>query len=211
MQTYWVLTKKAPNESNPLPRPKFVPVQMEADDSEDDSQEGSDWGHDETDELENESPNLWMLSQLQVREHYERLIDWQVDLFSKILKEIVAGRDAALSNKVTPDLQAVVKSDGPVYEEVMECIQLPKFDPRAMKARIDRANSVLLPQEVVKELQMFIRNIASKYRQNPFHSYAHASHVVQSANKLLGRIVKPELEWTQRRQSLNTIASEMHR
>ena len=86
MQTYWVLTRKAPNESNPLPRPKFVPAPMTEDDSEDDSQEGADWGHDDADELENESPNLWTLSQYQVREHYERLIDWQVELFSKILR-----------------------------------------------------------------------------------------------------------------------------
>ena len=59
MQTYWVLTRKAPNESNPLPRPKFVPAPMTEDDSqdgsEDDSQEGADWGHDDADELENET------------------------------------------------------------------------------------------------------------------------------------------------------------
>ena len=75
-----------------------------------------------------------------------------------------------MSNSVAPDPQAVVKRDGPVYDEVLECIQLPKFDPRAMKARIDKSASVELPEEVVNELQMFIRSIASQYRQNPFHS-----------------------------------------
>jgi hypothetical protein len=183
-----------------------------SDDSENDSHEGSDLGHDDEDDWENKSPNLWTLSQQQLREHYERLIDWQVELFSKILREIVAGRDmSSVKNETMPDPTAVVRRDGPVYEEVLECIQLPKFDPRAVKARVNKSESVELPPEVVSELHAFISTIASQYRQNPFHSYAHASHVVQSANKLLGRIVKPDLDWTHRRQSLNTIASEMHR
>lgn len=213
MQTYWVLTRRQRTPSEENPRPKFIPVDIADDDNEDsenDSQEGSCWGQDDEDELVNETTNLWTLPQQQVKEHYERLIDWQVELFSGILKEIAAGRDiATFDAENVPDPSSVVNSDSPVYEEVLECIHLPKFDLRAVRARVNKQNTIELPLEVVEELRAFIRTIASRYRQNPFHSYSHASHVVQSANKLLERIVKPELV-DYRRHSLNTIASELH-
>ncbi|KAG7352534.1 family 3 adenylate cyclase [Nitzschia inconspicua] len=214
IQTYWVLTKRRPSTTDETQkhRPKFVPIapsSVEEDDTDHDSQEGSVWGQDEEEEL-NESINLSFIPQHQIKAHYERLIDWQVELFSKILVEIGAGRDySSFDDEQVPDPSSVVKHDGPVFEEVLECIELPKFDPRAARARNTREGIFELSTEVMEELRGFIRTIASRYRQNPFHSYAHASHVIQSANKLLGRIVKPEFV-NYRRSSLNAIALDLH-
>jgi 3'5'-cyclic nucleotide phosphodiesterase len=213
IQTYWVLTRRRLSKVlEDIPqRPIFIPFAgvEEKDESENDSQEGSNWGQNEDEELY-ESINLSCVPQDEVKAHYERLIDWQVELFSKILVEIVAGRDyTSLKDQRDPDPFSVVNVGGPVFEEVLEYIELPKFDPRAARARNTKASIIELPVEVVDELRRFIRTIASRYRQNSFHSYAHASHVVQSANKLLGRIVKPEVV-NYRRSSLNAIASDLH-
>jgi hypothetical protein len=44
---------------------------------------------------------------------------------------------------------------------------------------------------------------------NPFHNFAHASHVTMSANKLLSRIVQPE-DVNYHRMSVKAIASDLH-
>ena len=53
------------------------------------------------------------------------------------------------------------------------------------------------------------------YRNNPFHNFEHASHVTMSMNKLLQRVVAPDLRV--RRRSLNisgnanaSMASDLH-
>lgn len=58
--------------------------------------------------------------------------------------------------------------------------------------------------------------IAAMYRNNPFHNFEHASHVTMSVNKLLQRVVTPEI--TLKRKSMQMseksfkkqVASDMH-
>jgi hypothetical protein len=46
--------------------------------------------------------------------------------------------------------------------------------------------------EVVKmQLHQYITLIAESYRNNPFHNFEHACHVVLAKNKLLSRVIKP--------------------
>jgi hypothetical protein len=176
-----------------------------------DSDAGSVWGNEDDDlDMNESSRNFFSVPDDELRSHYERLVDWQVDLFTQVLLQIVAGRDLSkLDSQKILDPYSVVKKDGPVFEEVLECIDLPKFDSKAAKARVEKPGAVKLPEKVKVELRKFIRSVAARYRQNPFHSYAHASHVVQSANKLLARIVKPDVV-NYRRRSLNAIASDLH-
>ena len=209
------MTRKQPasSDGNSIQRPKFIPVSSLEATSEGDESEASDdgsvWGDDNEDELQ-ESTNIFSMPQNELKEHYERLVDWQVEIFSQLLRQIVAGRDySSLDLEAKLDPSSVVNGNGPVVEEVVECIELPKFDPKAAKARVTRDSIIQLSPEVISELRHFIRWCASRYRQNPFHSYAHASHVIQSANKLLARIVKPE-DVNYRRHSLNAIASDLH-
>ena len=41
-------------------------------------------------------------------------------------------------------------------------------------------------------LKLSIASFAKRYRDNPFHNFAHASHVVMSVSKLMSRIVAPK-------------------
>jgi hypothetical protein len=52
---------------------------------------------------------------------------------------------------------------------------------------------VELDPVVLDQLQNYVAAVASMYRNNPFHNFEHASHVVMSAVKLLSRIVAPDI------------------
>jgi hypothetical protein len=216
IQTFWALTrrqtrsKSGEKENSELNRPKFIPLSSRdaADDgheSDGDSETGSVW-HDDDEHMNGSTNGILDLSG-QLSSHYERLIDWQVDLFSKLLKQIVAGRN--MSDVERPDPDTVLNLNCPVFEEVTDSIPLPKFDAQVARARVRQTQSVELPAEVISELRSFIRDIARGYHNNPFHSYAHASHVLQSANKLLARISRPE-DVNYHRKSVKAIASDLH-
>lgn len=189
-------------------RPKFIPLStLDAIQDDDASEGGSVWGDDDEDFAD--STSVLAFPHCQIQQHHDRLIDWQVELFSKLLKQIVAGRDYKSEDILGVEIPSeIIKFDGPIYDEVAESIELPKFDPKAAKARA-RPTLGDLPLEVVAELRNYIHAISLKYRHNHFHNYAHASHVVQSANKLLARIVRPE-DVNYHRKSVKAIASDLH-
>jgi len=118
-------------------------------------------------------------------QHRERLIDWNATVLLDILREIVVKRGDEASKVVTTS-NDIAKKATPL-EEVKEIIELPKF-----KAGAADMTKVTLSQEVVDEVHDFVKRIASMYLDNPFHCFDHASHVVMSVTKLLGRIVAPK-------------------
>ena len=72
----------------------------------------------------------------------------------------------------------------------------------------DSANTDLDP--VVKEqLLDFVMRISSMYRENPFHSFEHASHVTMSASKLLGRLLRTKRFSSEDKKEAD-IARELH-
>jgi hypothetical protein len=77
--------------------------------------------------------------------------------------------------------------------EVVEIINMPKFDARTQRNQLD-PNSVELSVDVVTQLREYVEAIAAQYRQNPFHNFEHASHVTMSVSKLLSRIVAPDID-----------------
>jgi len=129
----------------------------------------------------------------------ERLIDWQVDVFTRQLKQVVAHRNAitkargASSEDVrafTVD-SAVRDRDGTCFDEVKEIIELPEFDPEADQFQED-PEKINLGKEVTEQLRSYISAISLMYRKpNGFHNFEHACHVTMSVTKLLSRIVAP--------------------
>jgi hypothetical protein len=78
-----------------------------------------------------------------------------------------------------------------VLEEVVEIIPLPGYDERVFKRQED-PSTIELPDAVVDQLNLYVATIALMYRDNPFHNFEHASHVMMSVSKLLSRIVSTE-------------------
>lgn len=115
----------------------------------------------------------------------QRLVKWNADVLLKILKQVVARREAneALANEDDSEhldsslrdakkaaLRRTSSIDGKTcIDEVQEIIELPKFNAKAAKIQKD-ANDVELGADVVQQLHDFITVIASMYRADvPFH------------------------------------------
>lgn len=120
-----------------------------------------------------------------------RLIDWNVDVLARLLKQIVARRNAAKEAPImisTPDTRT---RDGKnMLNEVQEIITLPHFDKSNSEA-VQDPDSIDLGDVVMTQLRAYVAAIASLYRNNPFHGFEHASHVTMSTVKLLSRIMAP--------------------
>jgi class 3 adenylate cyclase len=115
-----------------------------------------------------------------------RLIKWNVEQLLGLLKQIVARRLQILPTAACDmTLDNIGKSP---IEEVQEIIALPEFNNS--EATVD-AGDVVIPPVVVDQLKAYVTWVANMYRNNPFHNFDHASHVVMSVIKLMSRIVAP--------------------
>jgi hypothetical protein len=85
-------------------------------------------------------------------------------------------------------------------DEVLEVMEMPQFDAAAAAA-VENHSKIQIPNAVIESLKEYVTLIASSYRSNPFHNFEHACHVTMSVNKLLKRIVAPELSTEQLEQA----------
>jgi Adenylate and Guanylate cyclase catalytic domain len=102
-----------------------------------------------------------------------RLIEWNVDVLLRLLKQIVSRRRACpipASERVQPDETRFTKENCYTLDEVKEIITLPKF--RDIANHEDPEN-VSLDPIVVQQLHDYVCNIAAVYRDNPFHNFEH--------------------------------------
>lgn len=146
----------------------------------------------------------------------QRLIDWNCEMLMKHLKGVVARREVLDRNMTSPKgrasgarlriLEAQIARAGTVVDEIVEIIELPRFEAEAIANEQD-AKNIDVGDEVAHQLRDYVSVLASMYRENPFHCFEHASHVTMSVTKLLSRIVAPDdIEDTDG----NNIASVLH-
>jgi class 3 adenylate cyclase len=126
----------------------------------------------------------------------KRLVDWNVDVLKRLLKQIVAKRNADanaekydLNHPVMMKHEMNIGSDTYVLSEVTEIIRLPGYRNVKME---ENPNKVILPDIVESQLRLYVASVAAMHRDNPFHNFEHASHVMMSVSKLLSRIVAPD-------------------
>jgi len=112
-----------------------------------------------------------------------RLVRWNADVLVRLLKAIVARRNATQDLGATSHIpksayhhphsnETDFNRSGTVLSEVKEIIALPKFDVRAVKNQQD-PRTIELDHVVVDQLISYITIIASLYRENPFHNFEH--------------------------------------
>lgn len=130
-----------------------------------------------------------------------RLVAWNTQVLEGHLKRILALRRAV---KTIPE-ESRHFTTAPNQNEYREELNfLPRNDRKLSNRKIAK---VKLPSSVLYELHAFITEVARMYRDNPFHNFAHASHVVMAMNKFVGRIVSP-IEAAEVDISLNTVDYE---
>jgi hypothetical protein len=68
-----------------------------------------------------------------------------------------------------------------------------------------------LSYEVADQLRDYVATVASMYRDTPFHSFDHASHVTMSVTKLLSRVVTPDtIDYTDMKYKTKAGSSKLH-
>jgi len=110
-----------------------------------------------------------------------RLVQWNSEILSKVLKDVIASREIS---GVKPDPLASIQMlekeqlqcDLLVLEEVQDVIVLPKFDGKATKNQKEEDNDNLT-NAVKEQLLNYVHTLAAMYYANPFHNFEHASHV----------------------------------
>ena len=152
-----------------------------------------------------------------------RLVEWNVEIMTKLLKQIVSRREAWQklgrkgfannsrdSHSAAQTLSSHNVVGSTVLDEVLEVIELPAFDHR-LEQDPTGTSKVVLSTPVTTQLREFVSIIATMYRSNPFHNFEHASHVTMSVVKLLSRIVAPSDDIIQSTQEGKFgIASKLH-
>ena len=112
-----------------------------------------------------------------------RLVDWNVDVLSRLLKQIIAKNQVMGSpTEIFPSSPGWLRDDSTgrtVLDEVKETIALPPFHARMVKLQ-DEADRTTLDSEVTQQLKEFVSSVAAMYHDNPFHNFEHASHVGMS-------------------------------
>ena len=116
----------------------------------------------------------------------QRLVEWNVDVLSKLLQQILAARES--KSKDLKHLEKKLADGSTVLEQFKEIITLPKIDIEDLQRR-KNPDDIELGEEVVSQLREYITNVANMYRDNAFHNFEHASHVTASVRKMLTRIV----------------------
>lgn len=189
MQTYWLALEESRSDT-----------QSSADISVRSSEEDGEEENQEPEVVQPEESKAFTISNSRTT----RLIEWNVDVLLRLLKQIVARRRACgdnppgttMANETQFELHHA-ESGKTAIDEVKEIITLPRFDPK-VASRQEDPDSIALPTEVVDQLYDYVSNIAAIYNDNPFHNFEHASHVTMSVVKLLSRIVAPsDIEYTE--------------
>ncbi|CAB9521897.1 Receptor-type guanylate cyclase gcy [Seminavis robusta] len=121
-------------------------------------------------------------------ESEERWVEFNVGVFKGLLQQILIRRAAGAVNEpfVVP-VSMVDKGEMPL-SEVQEIIELPKFNKRAAK-RQREAENIEIPNKVMDQLKLYVKEISIRYNRNAFHNFAHASYVVMAVTKYLNRII----------------------
>jgi hypothetical protein len=132
-----------------------------------------------------DSKNFVELPSAKEAHRHQRLIDWNVDLLARLLKQILARRQRMDSQSRRILRNSSVEYQKPMsinpIDEVVEAIVMPRLDVKSIKAFAD-PESIDLSSSIISQLKSYVTTIACMYHDdNYFHNFEHASHVTMSA------------------------------
>ncbi len=192
MQTYWLLSRKAPTikttsdygGSGPqnggsdgddcLHAAKLmVPAATAAVNTGDDSEADMSLGGTDDMALTVAGENYGNKSVV-LKDRIQRLVEYNCDHMSLLMKKMIAKRrskqQSALQGERIRKLEDSIAKRDACLDEVVEIIELPQFDSAAYVV----CNDLEVPNDVKSQLSEYIHMIASMYRDNPFHNFDHA-------------------------------------
>ena len=113
------------------------------------------------------------------------MIDWNVDVLTRLLRSLVAKRRAIgdveprSELNLNPSKYLPKEGESPsVLKEVGNVIDMPELEARAFfnSKNIDEG-SVELDEVVLSQIRAFVSTIETMYGAHPYHNFEHASHI----------------------------------
>lgn len=101
-----------------------------------------------------------------------RLISWNKEVLQRLLNQVVQRSylkqkmKGTLRKNLTNHLTITTSEGKMVIDEVKEIITLPRFDQKAYDIRSE-LNKIGLDSKAADQLEMYVSEIASMYRDNP--------------------------------------------
>ncbi|CAJ1965912.1 unnamed protein product [Cylindrotheca closterium] len=119
----------------------------------------------------------------------DRLVEWNVEVLSALLQQIIASRGGAVhSIQELGEVEASIGKGATVLEEFVPIIPLKRFDADELRNRLD-PRDLDIGDAAKNQLRSYLSMVSVMYQDNPFHNFEHAIHVAASVKKLLSRIV----------------------
>lgn len=119
-----------------------------------------------------------------------RLVDWSVDILSRLLRQVIANRDTKTTARrvslKAPHYKFEIEEEGSILEEFSDAVDFVKPESKPVGP-----DAVQLPEHVSGQLRSFVKHVAGFYENHAFHNFEHACHVSMSLVKLVGRVVGP--------------------
>jgi class 3 adenylate cyclase len=130
-----------------------------------------------------------------------RIMEWIFDVFQSLLCEVMSFQlntngtkllqvcptcnDKYLDGKGQKHCTSIVP-----FDEVVDVLDLPCATIDSYLA-LPNNDTVMVDRTIMEQLMSLLTMIAQKYRENAFHNFEHACHVVMSAKNLLDRSCVP--------------------
>ena len=122
------------------------------------------------------------------------LIEWNMDLFMRLLRQILANRMAKgiTTREEGLDIIKNLSQRSAVRDQIQQMIDLPTFDKEVYRVDVD-PQTIELSQVVEEQLREYIVFIAGMYKDIPFHNFKHGSAVAMAAKKYMERVSDPHM------------------
>jgi len=119
--------------------------------------------------------------------HLQHLIDWNVGMLEVLVKQIVAKNNVTGARGNQEHLSLVRDPNVKIMDEVADVISFLAFDAATAPDLLD--TSAELSVVITSQLREFVTDIATRFKNNPFHCLDRGTQVCMSANKLLSRLL----------------------
>lgn len=100
------------------------------------------------------------------------LVDWNVNILKRSLVEIVAHREACQVKPAAPEVMHRLEKEymkkPTSLKEVKEIVSLPKYNAGAV---VQLSSGIVLDDTVMGQLQSYVFNLSTMYKDNPFHNW----------------------------------------
>ena len=119
----------------------------------------------------------------QISKRIQRLVNWDVEMLERMLKTVVAKRNAR-GERLQFNLSSLVGT----CLEFTDVIEFPEFDPSSSIDKLD-PDGVDLGDVVILQLRDFVSYVSFGFREDlPFHCFDHSSQKCMMTRKLLLRM-----------------------